>query len=138
MSEWIHIPAENLIESHRAHPGTTLFFRSPFDIPVAVRPVASGSVVTLELRYLDNEERVEKITANERVSFEIGRHSKRLFKITVDTSKSDEELLPLLEDALNQLRAVTKAPSTENYDATSQAIAQQKAQIVQQLAPATP
>ena len=141
MSEWIKISPDSLIQSHRQHPAEMQFFRSPFDVPTALRATLEPStrLFKIDFRYIGNEEGTERINVTQRVKFEVGKHSSRLFAIIVDVTdlRGPEELGPVMREAVDRLERRGAKAAKENYDATVEAIEQKHPQILKNLVAAS-
>lgn len=126
MSGWITLSPDAFIHSHRQQPNAEeLFFRSPFDVPEAIRialdPERRSAVI--HLRYIGGDEPTERIALTARVGAEVGKRSRRFFGIYLSGEiRTPQELAAAIGEAAAEIRSRADALAAENSDATVEAI----------------
>jgi hypothetical protein len=124
MSGWITLSPDAFIHSHRQQPNDgELFFRSPFDVPEAIRIEFDPQrrTAAIHLRYIGGDEPTERIALTTRVSADVGKRSRRFFGIYLPGG-TPQELGAAVGEAAAEIRSRANALAAENSDATVEAI----------------
>lgn len=91
MAEWIQLDPEQLNKNTTEKIGGVEITvgLSPYDVPDRVRGYVDdhNHKFVIEFEYLDGEEEHSLDTYGENISLTVGKHSKRLYKIHVDTNR---------------------------------------------------
>lgn len=114
MNEWLKLdPAVFNTSKHESVGGADIeVFLSPYDVPEAVRAVndSENNHFIVEFKYIGGDEPVETEAPDHQVTFKIGKHSKRLYAIYIDTATLTPDkpfvlnfLLPEVSEALHKL-----------------------------------
>ena len=89
---------------------------SPYDRPEAVRGYWDDHRrrFVIEFRYMGGTEATRQRPAGDHVTFDVGRHSDRLYRILVDTDSMGVEAVALKMDVLGALQQGSKAGHRDN------------------------
>ncbi|QFS88427.1 MULTISPECIES: hypothetical protein [unclassified Marinobacter] len=142
-TQWLKInPSEFAERAEKGNQGRKRFI-SPYDLPEAVRAYESrdGNHIVFEFRYIPIKESILKKELNEDVNFEIGKASKRIYKITARKEalekgqSKNEGSVEKMENALESLikRQKTKELNVDAYSANKKIIHQFKGPLTEEL-----
>jgi|ERR1041385_2162210 hypothetical protein len=123
MTDWIILNREELRESSdpKSKSLTINIYASPYDIPEGVKSFMDDTktYINIQFKYL-NEEKTEPVTEDRLVSLEIGKQSRRLHKIIIDTreivggSCSIDIVSKIALAAIERMMNIRKSPITTN------------------------
>lgn len=115
LEEWISVSQQDLkeVESSKQRGITLQFMISPADMPTAFRVIQlKDSEFVVEFKYLAGSEAKTLESREDGVLLEIGRNSKRIYKIYLDVSKfspSKELLIKHAKDVIGHSRGDRKS-----------------------------
>lgn len=142
MSDWVKLnPSEFNKPEHVSVNGADIeVFLSPYDMPEAFRGsfIKQEGKFEIEFKYIGGNEPLEaKKVKDGSMLLQIGRHSKRLYRILLDIEPDKREVtLSLLLPKFNkQLETLTRALGSDvperNYKVTKEILAKKGNQILQ-------
>ncbi len=113
---------------------------SPYDLPRAFRGVylEDRGVLRVEFRYAD-EEPCERVNGHDCVSFEVGKHSRKLYAIEVEPSRHKVGVVKLtvaqaldhVDAAVRRLRDTCRQPNARlNYEAVDEVLRENREHLV--------
>lgn len=117
-SEWSDVPAKEINKpKERNQQGVKIqFMLSPSDIPAAYRAVDKDGKYIIEFKYLSSPEPTRTTEQGDGVSLEIGKNSRRIYKIILtpkslcaNESKSVEIEIKFIISADNALKEMEKS-----------------------------
>lgn len=129
MSVWIALHIGNLSAVDDAGP-TMSAFRSPFDIPTAMRGIHDepSKRFRLEFRYLSGDERTKEVTTGGAVCH-LGVHSGRIYAIDLDLAQTVDANAQALRSAFKRLEQQYRR-SARNYEAAEKAVAEHQEELL--------
>jgi hypothetical protein len=138
MTSWIDVPLEQLSRPTQEFRERGLqSFRSPFDVPAAIRSRydASARRLAIEFAYLGSEE-TEASDLDHSVKVDLGRNSHRVYRIEfgLDEHITNEIIQQIVADALSRLRKRYRDAPIESYDAAQAAVELERGLLFQDLA----
>lgn len=129
--KWQHIDPTEFPQTHPTETeirGVTVSVGlSPYDIPDAVRGGYDSSIEAflIEFRYIGTEPWVRK-KAQDHLHLRVGKHTKRLYGIEIDTAAVGAQRVELvLHQELDRLQSESKDTARQNYALAKEIIERQ-------------
>ena len=138
-SEWIQLDTSQLNKPRREKAGNLEInvFASPYDVPEAVRGYYDEEErrFTIEFKYMGESEQLVSDAQHEGVNLKIGRHSRRLYRIEIDTEALKAKTIELNVHVNKAIEDLSKKQhslhATTNYEMTKRVMSERGSQLFQ-------
>jgi hypothetical protein len=137
MSGWIEVPLEQLSRpSSHVEPRGLQSFRSPFDVPAAVRSRydEKNRKFIIEFAYISSEQ-TEPRAVEPTVVVSLGRNSSRIFRVELGVSKEAtmQSIQAMLSEVFRTLLIRVRNAPSDSYEAARDAVDLERGELFREL-----